>query len=59
MKILFICIKNASRSPMAEALLKISARRCIQVAVPVSRTSKIAGADEHSLTKEKSWAPFY
>jgi arsenate reductase (thioredoxin) len=31
MKILFICIKNASRSPMAEALLKMSARRGIQV----------------------------
>jgi arsenate reductase (thioredoxin) len=31
MKILFVCIKNASRSPMAEALLKISARRGIQV----------------------------
>jgi arsenate reductase len=31
MKILFVCIKNASRSPMAEALLKMSARRGIQV----------------------------
>jgi protein-tyrosine-phosphatase len=30
-KILFVCIKNASRSPMAEALLKMSARRGIQV----------------------------
>ena len=31
MKILFVCIKNASRSPMAEALLKMSARRGTQV----------------------------
>jgi protein-tyrosine-phosphatase len=31
MKILFICIKNASRSPMAEALLKMSSKRGIQV----------------------------
>src|SRR2546423_15142115 len=27
LKVLFICIKNASRSPMAEALLKMSAKR--------------------------------
>ena len=31
LKILFVCIKNASRSPMAEALLKMSARRGRQV----------------------------
>lgn len=31
MKILFVCIKNASRSPMAEALLKMSAKRGVQV----------------------------
>jgi arsenate reductase (thioredoxin) len=31
MKILFVCIKNASRSPMAEALLKMSARREVKV----------------------------
>jgi arsenate reductase (thioredoxin) len=31
MKILFVCIKNASRSPMAEALLKMSARKGVEV----------------------------
>jgi protein-tyrosine-phosphatase len=31
MKVLFVCIKNASRSPMAEALLKMSARRGVEV----------------------------
>lgn len=31
MKILFVCNKNASRSPMAEALLKMSAKRGMQV----------------------------
>jgi protein-tyrosine-phosphatase len=31
MKILFVCIKNPGRSPMAEALLKMSARGGIQV----------------------------
>jgi protein-tyrosine-phosphatase len=31
MKILFVCIKNSSRSPMAEALLKIWAKRGVQV----------------------------
>jgi arsenate reductase (thioredoxin) len=31
MKILFICIKNASRSPMAETLLKMSARKDVEV----------------------------
>jgi protein-tyrosine-phosphatase len=31
MKILFVCIKNASRSPMAEALLKMSAKKEVKV----------------------------
>src|SRR5438270_11495139 len=31
MKILFVCIKNASRSAMAEALLKASAKRGVDV----------------------------
>ena len=31
MKVLFACIKNASRSPMAEALVKMSAKRGVQV----------------------------
>jgi protein-tyrosine-phosphatase len=31
MKILFVCIKNASRSPMAEALLKMSAKRGVKI----------------------------
>ena len=31
MKILFVCIKNASRSPMAEALLKMSAKKKVKV----------------------------
>jgi arsenate reductase (thioredoxin) len=31
MKILFVCIKNASRSPMAEALLKMAAKRGVKV----------------------------
>src|SRR5215831_3087483 len=31
LKVLFVCIKNASRSPMAKALLKMSARRDTQV----------------------------
>jgi arsenate-mycothiol transferase len=31
MKVLFVCIKNASRSPMAEALLKMSAKRGVKV----------------------------
>ena len=31
MKILFVCVKNASRSPMAEALLKISAKPGVEV----------------------------
>jgi protein-tyrosine-phosphatase len=30
-KLLFVCIKNASRSPMAEALLKMSAKRGVEV----------------------------
>jgi protein-tyrosine-phosphatase len=31
LKILFVCIKNASRSPTAEALLKMSAKRRVEV----------------------------
>jgi arsenate reductase len=31
MKVLFVCIKNASRSPMAEALLKMSAKRGAEI----------------------------
>ena len=31
MNVLFVCIKNASRSPMAEALLKMSAKRGVEV----------------------------
>jgi protein-tyrosine-phosphatase len=31
LKILFVCIKNASRSPMAAALLKMLARRRVKV----------------------------
>jgi protein-tyrosine-phosphatase len=31
MKILFVCIKNASRSPMAEALLKMAARKGVEI----------------------------
>jgi arsenate reductase (thioredoxin) len=31
MKILFVCVKNASRSPMAEALLKMAAKRDVKV----------------------------
>jgi arsenate reductase (thioredoxin) len=31
MKILFVCIKNASRSPVAEALLKMVAKRSVKV----------------------------
>ena len=30
-KVLFVCVKNASRSPMAEALLKMSAMRGVEV----------------------------
>ena len=30
-KLLFVCVKNASRSPMAEALLKMSAKRGVEV----------------------------
>jgi protein-tyrosine-phosphatase len=30
-KILFVCIKNASRSPMAGALLKMSAKRVVKI----------------------------
>ena len=31
MNLLFVCIKNSSRSPMAEALLKMSAKRGVKV----------------------------
>jgi arsenate reductase (thioredoxin) len=31
MNLLFFCIKNSSRSPMAEALLKMSAKRGVEV----------------------------
>ena len=31
MKVLFVCVKNSSRSPIAEALLKMSAKRAVKV----------------------------